>query len=130
MPAPTWSQLTTLSSNANGLIPESMEERILSVMAILASGKAPDGTVVSVGGALGGITQVTGADPTGVADSTSFMQTALSTAAKSGVTTPVTLQGGIVLLSPGVYNIASAPLILCPGVRFIGCGDGNTQLKT
>jgi hypothetical protein len=44
MPTPTYSQLITLSSRDNGLIPESIEERILTILAMLASGQAPDGT--------------------------------------------------------------------------------------
>jgi hypothetical protein len=44
MPTPTYSQLITLSSTANGLISESIEERILTIMAMLASGQNPDGT--------------------------------------------------------------------------------------
>ena len=38
MPIPSYSQLTTLSTNSNGLQPESIEERILTVLSILASG--------------------------------------------------------------------------------------------
>lgn len=44
MATPTYLQLVTLSSAANGLQPESMEERILSVLSILASGQNPDGS--------------------------------------------------------------------------------------
>jgi hypothetical protein len=44
MPVPTYSSLITLSSRDNGLIPESIEERILTILAMLASGQAPDGT--------------------------------------------------------------------------------------
>ena len=47
MPTPTYSQLITLSSTANGLISESIEERILTIMAMLASGQNPDGTATS-----------------------------------------------------------------------------------
>ena len=51
MPTPTYSQLTTLSSAVNGLIPESIEERILTIMAMLASGQNPDGTAMPGSGA-------------------------------------------------------------------------------
>ena len=51
MPTPTYSQLTTLSSAVNGLIPESIEERILTVLAMLSSGQNPDGTAMPGSGA-------------------------------------------------------------------------------
>ena len=44
MPVPTYAQLTTLSQGTSGLIPESIEERILTILAMLASGQSPDGT--------------------------------------------------------------------------------------
>jgi hypothetical protein len=48
MPVPAYQDLITLTSTANGLIAESMEERILSVLAMLASGTAPDGTALTL----------------------------------------------------------------------------------
>ena len=48
MPGPAYKDLITLTSSANGLVAESMEERILSCLAMLASGSGPDGTVVTI----------------------------------------------------------------------------------
>lgn len=44
MATPTYQQLITLTSSQNGLQAESMEERILTVLAMLATGTNPDGT--------------------------------------------------------------------------------------
>lgn len=57
MPLPPFAQLITPGSNANGLSPESVQERILTIVAMLASGTGPDGTLLpsGSGGALGGV---------------------------------------------------------------------------
>lgn len=47
MPTPTYTQLVTLTNRENGLLPESIEERILTILAMLASGASPDGTAVA-----------------------------------------------------------------------------------
>jgi hypothetical protein len=54
MPVPALSDLITPSSTSNGLFPESIEERILTVASMLASGTAPDGTALPNAGTAGG----------------------------------------------------------------------------
>jgi hypothetical protein len=44
VPVPPYADLIAPSSTADGLITESLQERILSCLAMLAGGKAPDGT--------------------------------------------------------------------------------------
>lgn len=44
MALPAFTDLINLSSSNSGLTPESMDERILTCLAIMASGKNPDGT--------------------------------------------------------------------------------------
>lgn len=44
MPNPTYEDMITLSSQANGLLAESIEERILTAVCILASAQNPDGS--------------------------------------------------------------------------------------
>ena len=44
MPLPQYQDLITLSSTGGGLQPESMDERMLSCLAMIASGTGPDGT--------------------------------------------------------------------------------------
>lgn len=50
MATPQFSDLVTPSSSANGLIPESKNERILTLLAMMASGQNPDGTANTAGG--------------------------------------------------------------------------------
>lgn len=49
MPVPSWQDLVTLTSTANGLQAESLESRLMTVLAMLAAGQAPDGTAVTIG---------------------------------------------------------------------------------
>jgi|SRR5215469_5819054 len=46
MAVPAFGDLTNLASTANGLHPEAKEERILTILAMLASGAGPDGTPI------------------------------------------------------------------------------------
>lgn len=50
MTQPTNQQWITLSSTSNGLLNETIEERILSALAVLASGTNPDGTTFTLSG--------------------------------------------------------------------------------
>jgi len=50
MPVPTYNQLITLSQGGPGYAAESVQERILTILAMLASGTAPDGTTLGGGG--------------------------------------------------------------------------------
>lgn len=45
MTQPTFAQYRTLSTNANSIVPETLVERLLTVMSVLASVQNPDGTV-------------------------------------------------------------------------------------
>lgn len=44
MVQPTFVQYRTPSTNANSVVPESVQERILTCLAVLCSGQNPDGT--------------------------------------------------------------------------------------
>lgn len=56
MPVPNFGDLITPTSSANGLFPETKNERILTLLAMLASGTAPDGTSLPAAGAPAGAT--------------------------------------------------------------------------
>lgn len=48
MATPTFAQLRNLTSATAGLVPESTDERILTLVAILGSSQNPDGTTFSL----------------------------------------------------------------------------------
>lgn len=52
MGLPAYIDLITLSSTNGGLVSESLQERLLTVLAMLASGTGPDGTALPAAGAI------------------------------------------------------------------------------
>lgn len=48
MAQPTYAQWTNLGSSANGLTPQTVQERIIAALAVLDSGVNPDGTTFTL----------------------------------------------------------------------------------
>jgi hypothetical protein len=152
MPVPAYQDLITPSSTANGLIAESLQERIVSLMAMLAGGTAPDGTPIPLGGGGGGsgtvtsVSSSTGITITGnpnvspvVAISAAYQ--ALIAAAVpntvlpngSGVgQVPIWVPGSaayvpaqIVYTTGGPYTLATLPAAAVTAGMFVYCTDNN-----
>ena len=143
MPA-TAQQLATLTSTAGGLNAETLEERILSVLAIMATGSFPDGTTPAAGiGGAGALppetifpSQLTGGPIAPVTTTcTMYFRNVGGVATVTSVNIGITAQSGNIGiavyssaggLSPPVTLLATTGSIPCPATGIVNIPLGST----
>jgi hypothetical protein len=133
---PTFAQLITLSSNVNGLVPESLIERLLTVAAMLASGTGPDGTPLPGGGGLSAVPSVftppatqIGGDITGLGSVTTWQEIAAQTGGPGtgGLDLSIAAAVGDVLLCINSVAVGTTATTKC--FDFLSVNNGSVTIS-